>query len=237
MISWRHETPHLGINASRSHPGTPGGHGQRDSWSLDGHQDCCPPAGVGRSTPRMDNRGAGVNPHELESLDAWSERSRHPCAGAQTAAGSAAPLNSLGTTDVGSAPGAESTSVRSATCPMGWAHAGDPSEAGSGHRLEGAPGADVDASTGLPPEAGRVYLPAGPIQRHPSIPAGVKKNSTRSDLERPSSFKMRPDSPCIPAWGEGGQSGGNAFGFPPPANIKNASMSRGGWRPCWVATG
>src|SRR3989338_4125925 len=237
MIPWRHETTDVRAAAPRGHPGTLGGHGERDSRSSDRSEDCRPLAGAGRAAPQLDRGGVGPDPDELEPVEARGEGRGGGVVVPQAPSRPSGPTDSRPTSQAGAASGAVTAGLWTASGAMGWTHAGGPPEAEVWHRLEGAASADVDASVGVSPDAGQPCVPAGANGRCHAVPASVNKNSRPWDRARPSSSRMRRGSPVIPGWGGGGPSGASGCGFPRPASIMNGSTSRAGWRRGWGGTG
>src|SRR3989338_3183210 len=214
MIPWRHETTDVRAAAPRGHPGTLGGHGERDSRSSDRSEDCRPLAGAGRAAPQLDRGGVGPDPDELEPVDARDERRGGGVVDPQAPSRPTGPTDFRPTPQAGAASGAVAPGLWAAAGPMGWADAGRAPEAGVCHRLEGAASADVDAPVGVSPDAGQPSGTASAGGRCHAVPASVKKNSRPWDRARPSSSRMRRVLPGTPGWGGGGPPRASGRGFP-----------------------
>src|SRR5450631_1588820 len=171
----------------------------------------------------MDRRGPRSDTDEPVALDSCGERAR--CAELAAAAETRSPggIDGQGATRTGGAPGTLAAGIRIEPPAMGRTDVGDTPEATLRHRAEGAPSADLDASTWLQHEARESCLPASPRRRCPTFPTGSKKNSAALSPTRLSCFKTRPASPCIRAWASAGLALGNGCGYPRPVSTTPAS--------------
>ena len=224
-------------DASIGHAGAAPRPGQSHPGRLDRAEDRGALPDTGGSAAGVDRRGPGADAHEPDPVDARGERRRG--AGLSTCAPPrpAAPPDAAGAGHPGTPAGAAPPGGWPAPGPVGWPDAGGPPETAVWHPAAGAPGSDVAAPVGLPPETGQLYVPPSPRRGRPPVPADPKKNSRPWGPTTPSSSKMRLASPCIPVWAAAGGNAATGCGSPRPASIGPASISPAGWRPAWAAPG
>jgi len=160
MLIWFHEKPHFNFNTWRSPKRSTSSFRPDHSWGLDWNKDCCPVVGNRGAKARMDKRGLGLNPDELEPLDSFGEPRRIGCT---SASNSVRPADSV---NLRHAEGAcfslreEPGRVRFKPCALGRTHRGGTSKAGVWLKANGEASSALDASVGVSVEASRLCLSA-----------------------------------------------------------------------------
>jgi len=132
----------------------------------------------------MDNRCLGPDAHEPKPVDPCSERRRISGLKAQAEAWQTRPIGAEDPANTRGPFGEVPSGVWTESSPVGWPDGGDPSKATLRDKFKSKTGSAVDASPGIPPEAGRLFLLASESQRGPEVPAGFKKNLRLWDRER-----------------------------------------------------
>src|SRR6516164_2367962 len=231
-----HETTLRTADASGGDARAAGGAGQGNFGRLGWDEDRGAVTHPGRAAPGVDYRGPGPHADESDPLDSWRQRRRVAGAGSQAPAWAPEPPDPGRSAGPGGAAGRASGSLRPASGAVGWADPGRASPAAVWDSPASAAGPRVASPIGLPAETRQPHLSAGPRPRRRALSTGAKKNSGGWGPARPSCSKMRPASPCTRAWAGAGPAAGSGCGSSPPASIGSDSISRGGWRPCWVGT-
>ena len=121
-------------------------------------------------------------------------------------------------------------------CSMGWPHFSGSLKATFWGKAESAPGSELDAPVGLPPEASQLYISASQGRRSQKVPKGFKKNLIHWDHVRLWSSKMRQGLRCILDWVWAGLKGVNLCEFRPQVNINSDLMFLAGLLRCWDDT-
>ncbi len=222
MLTWAYAKPHTDVDPSCGQERTSFSFSRGNPWSLGWDKDSRFTPGPGGSAPGMDNRGLGLDAHESRAVDSCSERRRISGFKAQA---EARQTHSIRAKDPQSARGplGEVTSrVWTESCSVGWPHGGGPFKAPLRDNLKSKTGPELDASSGIPPEAGQLFLLASESPRGPEIPAGFKKNLRCWGLLRRWSFRTRQALRCTLDWVGGGLRGESVFASPPPVSIGSA---------------
>ena len=176
MLIWLHEKPHFNFNTWRSPKRSTFIFRPDHSWGLDWNKDCCPVVGNRGAKARMDKRGLGFNPDELEPLDSFRESGRIGCASASN------PVRSADSVNLQHAEGAcfslrkEPGRVWFKPFALGWADRGDTSKAGVWLKANGETSSALDASAGVPVEARQLSLSSSSRGGDQAVSEGFKKN-------------------------------------------------------------
>src|SRR3990172_4779664 len=202
MLNFSHDN--IKHNPFRSNQGALGSLCQNHSRRLERFEDRRITARVGGAATGMDCPGFRFDTDEPESLDSGSK-----CAGdggikeqaPVWASFSVEPSNLLSS---GTTLGAVPSGLWVKPCSLGWADVSSASEATFWDKAESPSGTKLDASVGVPDEAGQLYLSPGKDRGSQEVSEGVKKNLTLWGPEKQWFFRMRQVLPCILDWGLGG---------------------------------
>jgi hypothetical protein len=197
MPHWLHEKSKLDVDASRGEPRASCGLRSGNPGSTRRVKDRGFVADSGGSASGMGLRGARPDASEFESLDAQGEQTG--TVGIKAGKTSRAPgaIDSRDPGEAGGRPGEGAPGVWIESCPLGWTDPGEASGASVRDKAEGATGAKVDASAGVPTEAGQLFVYSSASAGSEEFSQDVKKNFENWALGRPWSLKMRPVLACI----------------------------------------
>lgn len=204
MLNWMHEKSHAGIDPYGSQQEATVSHGRGDPRRLDWDKDCCFVAGAGRSASWMDNRGLGPNAHEPDSVDSCGERRRAGGLKIQAQTWKTRPISPKASENSRGPLGGFASKVWVESSSVGRPHVGGSLKASLRDNPKSKAGPEVDASAGIPPEAGQLLVSSSSIPRGQEVPQGFKKNLGCWVPRRLWSSRTRQALACIPDWAEGG---------------------------------
>jgi hypothetical protein len=233
MTLLKHAKSRIDVDPPFGHPGATSGAGTADSGCLGRVKDCGATPDSRRSAPGLDRPGPGTDADELEPLDSSCKRSGRRRLEAASQARAPIAVDACFEQSFGEGLGEVTPILRAESRPVGRADAGDLLEASMGNKSEGPTGPILDASVGLPAEAGQLQLSASQRRRSSQVSAHPKKNFGAWVGVRRWSFRTRRGSACIPAWDEVGRNAANGCGLRPRVAIMRGSIFPGGWHPCW----
>lgn len=237
MLTWARAKPHTDVDPScgqeRASFSFSRGNPRCLGWDKDSRFAPSP----GGSASGMDNRGLGLDANESRAVDSCSERRRNSGFKAQAEARQTHPIRAKDPQSARGPLGEVASRVWVESSSVGWPHGGDPFKATLRDNLKSKTGPELDASPGIPSEAGQLFLLASESHRGPEISAGFKKNLRRWGLLRRWSSRTKQALASTLDWVEGGLRGEAVFASPPPVSIASASTFLAGWLPCWEAMG
>jgi len=157
---------------------------QKHSRSLDRIEGSCIIACIGRAETGMDCSGFGSDAYEPEPMDSSCKRERNTGFSEQISTWTSFQIDAVHSSTDRTTLGAISPYLWIKPCSMGWPHFSGSLKATFWGKAESAPGSELDAPVGLPPEASQLYISASQGRRSQKVPKGFKKNLIHWDPVR-----------------------------------------------------
>jgi len=169
MLILAHAKPHTGIDPSCGQERASFSFSRRNPWRLDWDKDSRFTPSPRGSAPRMDNRGLGPDAHESRAVDSCSERRGNRGFKTQAEARQARPIGAKDARSARGPLGEVASGVWAESSSVGRPHGGDPFKATVRDNFKSKAGSELDASPGIPSEAGQLFLLASESQRGPEV--------------------------------------------------------------------